>query len=80
MSTTILEDQLQRSIIYRRLIDDLERLVVGEWSASEKQRMVGVINESVGQVVSAYVYRCGKCDSDDVFIQCVGCKQAGKVN
>lgn len=46
------ETLLKRSILYRRLIDELEAIVDGQWNPTEKHRMVQVIDDMVGHAES----------------------------
>lgn len=71
------EELLRLSITYRRLIDDMEALVVGDWSESEKLKLLWLLDETVGQVVKEtveeFTQRCPSCDSENTTIVCDDC-------
>ena len=73
MSANVTE-LLKLSIIYRTLIDDIEGIAGGSFSATEKHRMVQVVSDAMGEAVCAYVARCEKCDRGIQLI-CTECEE-----
>lgn len=60
------EDLLHLSLIYRNLVDDIERIAMGgtaKFSAAEKSKMVTLISEAMGKAVEVFTLRCSECDA-----------------